>query len=70
MRVRVIKSNRPDFVGRAGTVIEASSDRGHTVKGVPVMTTYVKFDEFITSDQGHLTQYIELPTENLMEIFR
>lgn len=68
-RVMCAHSRSKEFIGKKGTVIEDSGHKGHTQEGIPVSTTYVRFDVPLLSQEGFTTTDIELPTKNLKEIF-
>lgn len=64
-RIRVVTLGNPDFIGLLATVLEDSRRGRHTRKGIPVETTCLRFDQEVVPDQGYLTRYVEMPSDQL-----
>lgn len=67
-RIRVVTSGNPDFIGLPATVLEDSRKVGHTRKGIPVETTYLRFDQEVIPDQGYRTTDVVMPSDQLEKL--
>lgn len=67
-RIRVVTSSDSTIVGQFATVIEDSVSGKHTRRGIPVETTYLRFDNAVLCQEGFMTHRMEMPSDQLQLI--
>lgn len=67
-RIRVVTSSDSTIVGQFATVLEDSVSGKHTRRGIPVETTYLLFDNAVLCQEGFMTHYMEMPSDQLEKV--
>lgn len=67
-RIRVVTCSDPATIGQLATVLEDSVSGKHTRRGIPVETTYLRFDNAVFCQEGFMTHNMEMPSDQLQLI--